>query len=103
LLFRYVIRGLVRTDYRINTRESFHVCNLINDEYGHIWIIDGQIERVFDLNQPDHIEELDKRYRPDYISRAFTGLFRPTSLIQHYGHSKHEIGTEEAPGHTFHF
>ena len=67
MLFRYVIRGLVRTDYRINTRESFHVCNLINDEYGHIWIIDGQIERVFDLNQPDHIEELDKRYRPDYV------------------------------------
>jgi hypothetical protein len=48
---------------------------LINDEY-------GQIQRVFHLNQEDHIKELDPRYRSDYVNRAYTGLFRPPSLIQ---------------------
>jgi hypothetical protein len=55
---------------------------LINDEYGQIWILDGQIQRVFHLNEDDHIKELDQRYRSDYVTRAYTGLFRPPSLIQ---------------------
>jgi hypothetical protein len=70
----------------MNHKGFLHVCNVINDEFGHIWIIDGQIERVFDLNQSDDMKELDQRYRPDYISRASTGLFRPPSLVQHTKH-----------------
>ncbi len=60
------------------------MCNLINDEYGHLWIIDGQIEKVFDLNQSDHVKELDEKYRPDYVARASTGLFRPSQLVQNF-------------------
>ncbi|CAF0982792.1 unnamed protein product [Adineta steineri] len=78
---RYVFQGIVKSN-RGNSHKGFnHVCNLINDEYGHIWIIDGQIQRVFDFNQDNDLKELDQRYRPDYIARAYTGLFRPPAFI----------------------
>ncbi|CAF1571799.1 unnamed protein product [Rotaria magnacalcarata] len=82
---RYVIQGIVKSN-GINPRDFLHVCNLVHDEYGHIWIIDGQIERVFDLNQPVDVIELNKRYRVDYVARASTGLFQPQSLV-HYSRS----------------
>ncbi|CAF2650502.1 unnamed protein product [Rotaria sp. Silwood2] len=94
---RYVLQGIVKSDRGINHKDFLHVCNLINDEYGHIWIIDGQIERVFDFNQSDDIKELDNRYRIDYVARASTGLFRPPSLIQYSKHFRSEFGSEEAP------
>lgn len=78
--FRYVIQGIVKSTRRKYHKGFFHVCNMISDEYGHIWIIDGQVERIFDLNQSDDVKELDEIYHPDYIARASTGLFRPPSL-----------------------
>ncbi len=79
---RYVFQGIVKSERGTNHKGFFHVCNLINDEYGHLWIIDGQIERVFDLNESDDIKELDEKYRPDYVARASTGLFRPPQFEQ---------------------
>jgi len=84
--FRYVFQGIVKSERGTNHKGFIHVCNLINDQYGHIWIIDGQIQRVFDLNEPDHIKELDQKYRPDYLTRASTGLFKPPTLIQRSKH-----------------
>ena len=78
--FRYVFQGIVRSERGVNHKGYFHACNLITDEHGHGWIIDGQIQRVFDLNQPDHIKELNEKYRPDYVARASTGAFQPTQL-----------------------
>ncbi|CAF1359338.1 unnamed protein product [Rotaria sordida] len=98
---RYIFQGIVKSDRGINHKDFLHVCNLINDEYGHIWIIDGQIERVFDLNQSDDIKELDRRYRIDYVARAFTGLFRPPALTQHSKYFRNEFGSEEAPTGAF--
>ncbi|CAF4123134.1 unnamed protein product [Rotaria socialis] len=82
---RYVIQGIVKSN-GINPRDFLHVCNLVHDEYGHTWVIDGQIERVFDLNQLVDVIELNKRYRVDYVARASTGLFQPQSLV-HYSRS----------------
>ena len=77
LYCRYIFQGIVRSERGQNHKGFLHVCNLINDEYGQIWIIDGQIERVFQLDHAEDIKELNQRYRPDYLSRASTGLFRP--------------------------
>ncbi|CAF3755092.1 unnamed protein product [Rotaria sp. Silwood1] len=94
---RYVLQGIVKSDRGINHKDFLHVFNLINDEYSHIWIIDGQIERVYDLNQSNDVKELDSKYRIDYVARASTGLFRPPSLIQHSKYFGSEFGSEEAP------
>lgn len=78
---RYIFQGIVRSDRGQNHKGYFHACNLINDEHGQIWIIDGQVERVFQLDHVDDRKELDQRYRPDYLSRASTGVFRSLDLI----------------------
>ena len=80
-LFRYVIQGIVKSN-RGNVHQGFfHVCNLITDEFGSIWMIDGQIQQVFDLNDVNHIKILNQRYQTDYISLATTGHFRSLKTI----------------------
>ena len=59
----------------------FHALNLIADEFSRLWIIDGQTQRVFHFNDPNDILSLDETYRPDYVARAHTGLFRPPSFV----------------------
>ena len=70
----------MRTTHGLSHRDSFHALNLISDQLGHVWIIDGQNERVYDLDNHHDVRELNERYRPDYISRAVTGVFRPRQL-----------------------
>ena len=72
----------MRSERGKNHKGFFHVCNLVNNEYGHLWIIDGQIQRLFDLDKAEDIKELDQRYRPDYVARASTGLFKPSNSGQ---------------------
>ncbi|CAF1521376.1 unnamed protein product [Adineta ricciae] len=75
---RYIFQGIVRSNRAKIQQGFFHACNLINDHNGHLWIVDGQIQRVYDFNDTDDINELNRKYRPDYLARAQTGLFRPT-------------------------
>ena len=77
-MFRYILQGIVRSNRAKIQQGFFHACNLINDHNGHLWIVDGQIQRVYDFNNTDDINELNRKYRSDYLTRAQTGLFRPT-------------------------
>ncbi|UJR29846.1 hypothetical protein I4U23_017389 [Adineta vaga] len=92
---RYVFQGIVRSNHGNNQKGFFHVCNLINDENDHTWIIDGQIERVFYLNNTDDVNKLNQRYRPDYIARAQTGSFRPSTIVKSQESFQHQLESED--------
>ena len=81
LLDRYVIQAMVRSSRARADHVFFHALNLIADEFSRLWIIDGQTQRVFHFNDANDVHSLDEIYRPDYVARAHTGIFRPPSLV----------------------